>query len=178
MKLLLAASLFAALTATVLYLPAGADNEDGEVDVTITPKVISINVDTTSVSYNDVELNVGDVRPSPEGFSVSNNGTVDVDLYIRGDDTFNSDSSLGWTLGAAPGIETYAHRFSTDNAPTIGDFTPLTTSLQSLFSSSVSPGSGIDVKLSLGTPTETNNLGAQTTTVSVLATDVGVVPTP
>lgn len=168
MKLLVAA-LFTAL-AVMLYLPAGAD-DNGAVQVDITPKVIAITVDTASVSYLDVELGVDNIEPDPAGFKVTNNGTGDVDLRIRGDNTKNADDSLGWTLASLPGDETYVHRFATATDPGPTDFTPLTLGLQSLFSAAVAPLGAIDVTLNLATPTETTHFGPQTTTVEVVATD-------
>ena len=177
--------LFVALTtvlslAALLYFPAGAD-DDGVVDVSVTPKLISITVDPGSVDYQTVEINFNDARPSPPGFTVTNIGTVPVDLYIRGDDTRNADNSLGWTLGSGPDIETYVHRFSTNSDPDLANFAPLPKSpqifLQNVSPMTATPGSGeVDLRLSLATPTETDNLGPQTTTVTVLATDVGVIP--
>ena len=177
-KLLVSLPVFLGLAA-LLYLPVGAD-DNGVVAVSVTPKLISITVDPGSVDYQTVEINFNDARPSPPGFTVTNIGTVPVDLYIRGDDTRNADNSLGWTLGSGPDIETYVHRFSTNSDPDLANFAPLTKSPQ-IFLQNVSPmttpGSGeVDLRLSLATPTETDNLGPQTTTVTVLATDVGVIP--
>jgi hypothetical protein len=173
MKLLIVVALFAALTA-LLYLPAGADN-DGVVDVSVTPKLIAISVNPTSLDYLTVEVDTNDARPDPDGFTITNTGTVNVDLYISGDDTYNSDDSLGWSLDTAPGVEKYAHRFSINPTPTLADFNPLT-KLPAVFLSGVIPTGDAEVKLSLGTPTQTAHLGQQTTTVTVLATDVGVAP--
>jgi hypothetical protein len=173
-KLLVSLPVFLSLAA-LLYLPAGAD-DNGVVDVFVTPKLISITVDPDSVDYQTVEINFNDARPSPAGFTVTNIGTVPVDLYIRGDDTRNGDNSLGWTLGSGPGIETYVHRFTTNPTPILADFAPLTKSAQIFLSGVAASGGDSDLKLSLATPTETDNLGPQTTTVTVLATDVGVAP--
>lgn len=155
-----------------LLLPATADNHEGGVQAFVTPKLIAITVDPTSVDYLTAELGNNDVRPTPAGFTVTNVGSVNVDLQISGADTQNvSDSSPGWTLGASPGIDTYVHRFTINPTPTLADFAALTTSPQAFASNVVAETGTIDVFLSLAMPTESTTLDQQQTSVTVLATE-------
>jgi hypothetical protein len=65
--------------AALLYLPAGADDES-EVEVLVTPKVIAISVDETQLDYGSREVGTIDNRPQPAGFRVTNDSSVAVDL--------------------------------------------------------------------------------------------------
>ena len=167
MKLLIAASLFAALTA-LLYLPAGADDEDG-VEILVTPKIVAISIAEGQLDYGSPEVGSIDNRPNPDDFTVVNESTVGVDLQISGTDSVSDiNGAPGWTLGAAPGPDAYVHRFSLAVTPVYpGEFTTLMTA-PAPFTTVAIDGS-VDIKLSLDMPTSTTSLDRQVADVTVVA---------
>lgn len=168
MKLLFTALFVAALSALV-YLPAGAD-DNGAVEILVTPKVIAISVDQTQLDYGSPEIGTTDNRPNPVGFNVTNNSTVAVKLQIMGDDTTAVGGGAGWTLGTVAGSDTYVHRYAVNVAsPSYpGEFGLLKKDAED-FLASVAVGASANLKLSLDMPTSTSTLVQQTAPVTVIA---------
>jgi len=155
---------------TALILPATADGPDGTVQAFVQPVLISISISPTSMDYEAVEFGVNDARPTPASFTLTNNGSVPVDLEIRGDDSHNaSNGQAAWTLGGTPGNETYAHRFTMNsNAQTVAEFTPLTKTFE-VFKQDFAVSGNQSVWLSLGMPTQSVNVARQILPVTVRA---------
>jgi len=171
MKLLAALFLFV-LSITLLYLPAGADDEGG-VEIVVTPKVISISVPDIVLDYNSPQTGSTDNRPSPLGFDVTNNGTANVKLQIAGSDTVGDPSGLpGWELGSAPGADTYVHRYAVGFSNPIypGEFGIMDEVAQD-FLQSLATSSSATIKLSLDMPTTTSTTETQTATVTIIAVE-------
>jgi hypothetical protein len=166
---LLVAFLGVAALGGALLLPAGADNHEGTVNAFVTPQVVSISINNTTLQYGSLQVGTLDARPDPTGFTVTNNGTLTVSLEIKGAHSRNvSDDLQGWTLGASPGSETYVHRFSIMTNPAPHEFNPLGTAFDP-FISGVTSGNNVSVKLSLHMPTSTTKLGEQRLPVTVRA---------
>ncbi len=166
MKLLIAVSLFIAL-ATLLYLPAGADDEDG-VEILVTPKVIAISVDQTQLDYGSPEVGTIGNLPSPLGFNVTNDSTVAVDLQIAGDDTASTGGS--WTLGSTPGMDTYVQYYAVDwTTPVYPDNFATLKKIAEDFKADLAVSASINIKLALDMPTNTAKLDQHSAPVTVIA---------
>jgi len=154
----------------LLVLPATADGSTTTVSAYVQPVLIAISVSPAQVDYQTLEFGVNDARPTPTSFRITNNGSVPVDLEIKGDDSRNqSDNQVAWLLGATPGNETYAHRFTLNtNSPTLSDFNALTKSFQA-FMQDLAVNASQNVVLSLGMPTQSTKLGRQVMPVTVRA---------
>jgi len=146
-----------------LTLSAGADGET--VDTTVSPMFIGISVAPSLLDYGSLETGTSGNLPTPALFTVTNAGTENVDLTIRGANTTD------WTLASTTGPNQYRHNYGTDSGVT--PFTPLSTSDLPLWSGLVANPDGIqgsfDVFLALDMPTTTSSFDTQHATVTIVA---------
>ena len=140
--------------------------DTGVVSVTAEVAQVSVTVNPNSVNYGLVPLNTTGLKPvGNPAINVLNTGNCFVDMFIRGDDTTN------WALNPSPDTDKYVHYFGYPFFAPI--YTPLTKSDQDLGPfSSYSPFSGELFTLQMDTPTTSNFLGTQSTTVTVMVTMV------
>ena len=144
-------------------VPAFSDTE-GTVTVTIESATVSVVVIPSSVNYGVVGLGMTGVVPHGDPMiRVQNTGNWWASFQIRGDDTTG-----GWILSDAAEPDRYVHYFG-QGAPTMV-YSPLDVSYQGLGGASYSPGIGPFFKLKMDTPTSSNFMGTQSTTVTVMVT--------
>jgi len=145
----------------------GAD--EGTVGATVTPELVSVTVDTTSVAYGTVSLNIVDAIPLTDSvITPTNNGNVTVKLDIRGAD------STTWTLSSsAVDANTFMHKFGLWDGTNLGTLVALDPTAYAALDASVAPSnSGEDFKLRLSTPSSTTAYAEESTTVTILATEI------
>ena len=145
-----------------------------EVSCTVTPGVVSVSVDPTSVAYGVMPLS--DTKSSDE--ITATNGTVPADLNIMGADA-TASGQPNWAISTAPGLDAYTHAYSTKTGgyPSSGDTltNDPTTGWDDLTSGYLDlaedvAGSGTQkFKLDMRTPTATTGAGQYSTTVTVQA---------
>ncbi len=87
----------------------------GTINVTVSPKLISLSVDPTSYNYGF--LDISETAETTITFDVLNNGTVDEDFDIKGIDTVN------WNLSGSVGATNYMHEWK----EVLGGYAALTT---------------------------------------------------
>ena len=87
----------------------------GTINVTVTPKLISLSVTPSTYDYGTLGLSA--TMETTTTFSVENDGTVAEDFDIKGFDTAD------WTLSGAAGAYSYAH----DWKEASGSYAALTT---------------------------------------------------
>lgn len=167
MKSLSLVSLSVAALFALLFLPVTAQ-EGGVVNTTITPKLIAISVSPSELDYGSLEPGQSYQRPNPTYFQVFNQGSVNIDLQIRGEDTQD------WTLASMPGQDAYVHRFTIRSD--LDDQRPLTKLSQSLAADlfHAAPGrtaGNIDVFLTLDMPTSVTSAMPQTAKIIVTAVE-------
>ena len=146
-----------------------AQTDDVQVAATVTPELISVTVDVSSVAYGIVPLSTVDAAPDPDSVITPRNaGNVTVKLDIRG------AGSTNWTLSSsAVGANQFMHKFGPWNDPTLGTLVPLDSVAYAALDASVDPQTaGQAFKLRLSTPDSTTNYVEESTTVTVLATKI------
>jgi len=135
------------------------------VNLNITPAVISISVSDGSVSYGIMAANSTKNTTNSglnDSQTATNNGNVTENLNIKG------QNSANWTLAAAVGNEQYTHKFCDINCDTSPAWTALTTSYQTL-ATAISVSGTQDFDLQVGTPTTTSHYTQQSVNVTVQA---------
>ena len=140
-----------------------ATAQEASVSATVTPQLVAVSVDPTSVAYGTLAVNTTDNLPTAASFDATNDGNVNADFVIKGSNTTPDN----WTLAATAGSATYVHRFSSTGSG--GTFTALTLTNQTL-ASAITAGSFQTVHLNLDMPTATTATAEQTASVTVLAT--------
>jgi len=166
-KLLLPAILF--FLALILTIPISAA-ETGVVTATVTPKVISVTVSPTTISYGTVQLGKNDVSPTPDTeVIVTNNGTVNEKLSIKG---ANASALVGgvtytWILSSSTtGENLFMHKRAMSPYES---WSALSTGYVQ-FVASESPAGSRNLKFTISMPTTiTGEAGQYSTTITVLA---------
>ena len=160
-----------------LLMPAIAD---GEVDATVTPLVLAVNVSPSSIDY-------GALPPSPanddrtqavsEVLTATNAGSVAVNLMIRGSNAVPAvGTETTWILNCSPAdrgtvsANQFAHRF---RATPFDDATAqaLCSGSDKTLASGVVPLGTSDFVLQMNMPTSTTGFSLRTTTVTVIAVE-------
>lgn len=162
-----------------LAAPALAATEEG-VTATVTPQLVSVTVDVSSVGYGTQNLSTTDNKPTgdPE-ITATNNGNVAENFTIKGDDATASGST--WTLSTTAGASAYVHKYNADTGGTYPDLSSVALdktgkSLSTGVSGGTSctttcTGGGSEAfKLRMDTPTSTSSFAEHSTTVTVVAT--------
>jgi hypothetical protein len=141
------------------------DADDATVNATVSPIFIGVTVNPTDLDYGSLEPGDNMKLPTPDHFTVTNAGTQNVSLSIRGNDTAD------WTLESAPGVDQYVQHFGTSSGSLPDQI--LTTDDQdfwaSLEASDTNPGA-VDVYLMLDMPTSTTSYETQNAAVTIVAT--------
>ena len=165
MKSLIASILILGVVGMVVGVVAqGADT--APVAATVTPELISVTVDVSSVAYGIVPLSQVDVAPSSDSvITPTNASNVTVKLDIRG------ANSTTWTLSnTAVGNKIFMHKFGVGAYTT---WTPLDSIAYASLDASVAANTaGTSFKLRLSTPTATDVYAQESTSVTVLATKI------
>ncbi len=130
--------------------------------------VISISVSDGSISYGSVAKGgAKTTQDLTDTQTVSNDSNVAVDFNIKGQDT-----ACPWALSGTAGTDTYEHQFckksdvACSSPPT--DYTDLTTSYQTLYSSVAISGTK-DVDLRIVLPTTTACTASQSADITLQA---------
>lgn len=153
-----------------LAVPVYAEEEG--ITCTVTPLHISVELSDSTVSYGVVDLSS---HATSQVITVTNNGTVSVNLDIKGAAATGGGEDT-WTLSdTATGNNQYMHEFAIPNPtyPAEGghtDWTALTTSYQDLVNNIGMSGTQ-SFKMQIWTPTATGTYGERSTTVTILATE-------
>lgn len=159
MKILFLVFPLSAALLAIFWLNAGADEKT--VNTTVTPTILSIQV-TDVPAYGNVPVGTVDKVPTPNSFTVTNNGTEVVDLDISG-----ANSTQGWTLSTATGADAYVHWYWTGVGA--DPWKKLSTTPVPL-KQALSPTAQQSVLLKLDMPTSSSNTGQHILPVKVLAT--------
>lgn len=122
----------------------------GTIDVTVTPKLISLSVSPTSYDYG--VLGLSETAETTITFAVENTGNVDEDFDIKGSNT--ADWTLSATVGAS---EAYRH----DWKEVSGGYAALTTTTGVSAATSVAATNSESFKFRLHTPTASNATAGQ-----------------
>ena len=147
-----------AMVMALFSLPVWAATE-GTIDVTVTPKNISLSVSPNSYNYGALGLNV--TTETATTFAVSNDGNVNENFLVKGYNT------AAWTLAATNGANQYVHEWKEETA---GSYAALTTSNQTA-ASGVASGNDVDYRLRIKTPTSTSSFAQQAPNVTFTATE-------
>lgn len=162
MKRLILGVVLASTLLTGFWLTTGAEEET--VNTTVTPTILSIRImESNAPAYGNVPLGTVGAVPSPDSFTIENNGTEIVDLDISG-----SNSNKGWTLSTGTGPDQYVHYYSTGVAPVT--YNKLSSTMSALLKSDLAVNGQQSVLLKLDMPTSTTNTGQHIMPVKVLAT--------
>ena len=130
----------------------------GTINVTVTPKLISLSVTPTTYDYGT--LGLSDSAETTITFTVENDGTVAEDFDIKGFDTAD------WTLSGAVGADTYKH----DWKEGAGTYAALTTG-GAAGATSVAAGNSKSFRFRLNTPTSSGATNAQSPNVTFTASE-------
>lgn len=142
---------------------------EASVAATVTAQNISVGVSDGVVSY--LTMSVGTSKNTTitgvnDSQKATNDGNITESFNLRG---MNSTSAgIGWTLSAAPGVNTYAHEYCVNNCDASPTWIPLTTN-NSTGSTNVGVGSTQWFDFQLKTPTSTTDYNQQTVNVTVQA---------
>jgi len=167
---LVALSVCVSVLAVLFVLPVSALDQDQEpITVTVTPKLVSLTISDTSVSYGVVSLGVGKTAPSDHPITVTNSGNVTEDFDIEGDSATTTGGSWGLVSGS-PVANQFKHSFAL--GPAFDSFTALTTGFGN-FVDGVAASGTQDFKLKIEMPSSTSVYGQYTTKVELLATEHG-----
>lgn len=175
-KPLLSLVLFAALGGA-LSLPVFADSNT--VNVSVTPMVVAVNVNPTSIDYGTLALSTADDSRSKAvsgQIAVTNTGSVAADYKIRGS---NATPSVGteatWTLNCTGttgvvDVNQYVHRFTTMGASDfdIGGGNTLCPTDKTLATNQNTNGE-LDVTFQMNMPTGSTGYSSRSSTITVVA---------
>ncbi len=124
------------VVAELIYAQTTNAASTATVTATVTVQNISVNVTDGTVTYGTLALNSSAGTNGGDTQTATNDGNVNEDFNIRGQDSAN------WTLNTVnTGTDNYIHRFCTatcGTAPT--NFTALTTNYQTLADAIASSG--------------------------------------
>ncbi len=146
---------------------------DTVVSVSVTIQNISITIPDgwpVAVNYGvvalDNEITPASYSPSTQNYlRVVNNGSIPVDIYIKG---FNATyGTHSWTLADDNGPDTYVHYYGPGQTPL--SYTALDITGQ-LLSSNVAIEQAVDFNLKIESPTSTTGYGEYNTNVTLVAT--------
>lgn len=159
-----------------LAVPVWATQHTAGISVTVTPKKIAISVSPNTYNYPMLELHdtsthaAGtDSTETTTTFTVTNQGNVNEQFYVKGADAVDSGSH-SWTLaaGAGVGADRYAHDWKGGSGGTYAD---LTTS-NVLASGTIAPsGTVSDYRFKIHMPSSTGSYLAHSTSVTFTATE-------
>ena len=136
---------------------------ESTVSATVTPAVLSVTVDPTSVDYGTVELDTADNVPDPPTFLATNNGGITENIEIRG---ANTTPSGAWALvSGVPATDQYRHEASRDAFTT----PIILTTLNQTLDTGVLVNGTVTVSLRLDAPTASSTAATQTAPVTVVA---------
>ena len=148
-----------------LLLPAAIFAVEDTVECTVTAALVSVTVSDGDVAYGTLALGaskkasaLGDTQ------TVTNNGTVIANLYIRSSDA-TRDGGTTWTLWTGtPGHNEFRHRWDT------GDET-WSAMLNSYLAmgGDIWPGNSVSLDLQIDMPSSTDDYLEHSITVTVLA---------
>ena len=178
-KRLIVPGVVAGLLAMGLTMPIGADNS---ITTTVTPLVLSVSVDQTSVQYGSLPLSPDNIDRSvglSQVINATNHSSVTANLQIKGSDATPTDGNDStWTLDCSPattgtvGTDQYVHRFalggsydfvSNGKAMCPVAYTALASGLEA-------NGAGmIDFKLQMNMPIASDGYSQRSSTVTVIA---------
>ena len=130
----------------------------GTINVTVTPKLISLSVSPSSYSYGTLGLSETATTTIP--FAVENTGNVDEDFDVKGFDTAD------WLLGEPAGADIYQHDWKNMSG---GGYTALTKSAGVSAATSVGTGNSENFKFQLHTPTSSDATDTQSPNVTFTA---------
>lgn len=177
----------AGLIATGLTMPIGAD--DGVIQTTVTPLVLSVNVNQTSIDYGSLEYSAADNdRETAESGTISatNKSSVLADLRIKGSDATSATAGHStWVLNCSPdgvmgtvAVDQYVHRFAAGGTTFAGSAPALCKTTTKLLFEDVAPDGAIDFDLQWNMPLQNTTGGnsARTSTVTVIAVLPNTVP--
>lgn len=158
-------------------VPVWAAEDTAEVGVTVTPGVVSVTVLPASVDYGTLALSTSNVeRSTAESATITatNEGTVTEDFTIKGANSNSTD----WTLSSSPdatgtvAADQFAHRFDEGATFTDGEAATLDNTAYKELKSGVTAAGSVEFVLQMNMPTsDSTHKGAQSTTVTVLATE-------
>lgn len=138
-------------------------DETGTVTATVTPQIIAVTVDVSSVDYGI--LDVSDTSAPSAVITATNTGNVAEKLEVKGSDSTN------WTLSnAAIGADQFMHEFATDDDSYVS-YTALHNTNYTTLDATVATSSAQLFKSRLKMPSSTSVTTQQSTTVTVLATE-------
>lgn len=153
----------------ILVIPISAA-ETGTVTATVTPKVISVTVSPTTISYGTVQLGQTDISPTPDTeVGVTNNGTVTETLSIKGANasTLVGGTTYIWTLS---NVSTGENQFMHKRALSPYETWPALSTSYLQFVASESPAGTRNLKFKISMPTTiTGEAGQYSTTITILA---------
>jgi len=160
----------ALMTVFIFILPVfGAPEES--VQVRVTPTLVSILVSPTSINFGAVALNQESAQSGE--VSVTNNGSVAIDVGAKGSDATYSSGGVTntWSLSdTANGADQYMLKFSKDGWSTE---TYLNTANYKVYvgpPASIGVGANQNCRLKLKMPTSTTVYGEHIANVHFLAT--------
>lgn len=164
---LLPKKIFLFLLFSMIFPVVALADPEKIITATISPTLVSLTIDISTVDYGAVPLGTIDRAPlSDPKVSVIHNGNVNEDFKIRGS---NAVSNITWTLAVTPGSNQYVHKYGMAIPPAIPDsFTPMTVS-NGDFATDLAPSESRNLKLRISTPTSTSSYSQLTTSVYLTA---------
>lgn len=162
-KIIAGISVFALIA---IAFPLGAAQHEAGVTATVTVENIAVSVSDGGVAYGALATSAfGDTTSNGvnDSQTVTNDGNVNEDFVIRGDDTAT------WTLEVAIGANQYTHDFCITTCDTTPVWNALSTSNTSLVST-VAPTVGQVFDLQIQAPSSDSSAVQQSAVVTVVAT--------
>ena len=166
---------FLAAIAGGLVLPVLADSNT--VSVSVTPMVVAVNVNPTTIDYGSLALSAADdtrTTAISSQIAVTNTGSVAADFKVHGSNATSSNGGTTWTLDCSSatgvvGTNKYVHRFSTANpADFIAGGDTLCPGTDKTLATNVATAGETDVKFQMNMPTGSTGYGARTSTITVV----------
>lgn len=164
----LALVLFLCLVGLAMHV--GVQSQVSEsVTATVTAQQIALSVSDGAVAYGTLDIG-STMTTLTDGVNdtqtVTNDGNVNQDFSIQGQDS----SPDNWTLAATAGSDTYAHEFSTDSG--VG-WTAMESATYTTFATGVGASASESLDLNIHMPTSTTATAEQNVDVSVQAESSG-----
>lgn len=159
-------AIFSLFLSSILFSGVVIAQDTDTVTATVTAQNVAVSVADGTVAYGTLSLSgtndttLGNLNDSQ---TATNDGNVNVDLNIRG------QNSANWTLAGTQGANEYRHRFCTTDCDGTPVWTALTTNYQALAASVAASGTQV-FDLEIGVPSSTTFYTQQSVDVQVQAT--------
>ena len=172
MKKLISSISILALVGLSVAVSVGA----ADVDVTVTPQVVSVTVTDGTVDYGT--LAAGDSNdtfngPAASTQTITSTGNVSIDVVLRSSDAYVIPNTTDWALEGTAGTDIFEHSYAINAASTPGFAFPFDGTFVNTNTGTVvtlpSNGNSATLDLGISMPTSIGNTAAHSIDVTVVA---------